>query len=102
MFLAFAALSIALWTGLSRAAFGIVESGNSYTIDAGSSNALIFSVDRSSCDITSILYRGTELQSPAKGSHIGSGLGQASVSATQDGSCIVTGLRVMRRAAYIP
>ena len=86
MLLAFATLSVALWAGLSQAAFGIVESGNSYTIDAGSSNALVFTVDRASCDITSTLYRGTELQSPAKGSHIGSGLGEASVSAVQDGS----------------
>jgi rhamnogalacturonan endolyase len=42
-------------------------------------------VSQSSCDITSIYYYGAELQYSGKGSHIGSGLGSASVSAVQDG-----------------
>jgi rhamnogalacturonan endolyase len=42
-------------------------------------------VSQSSCDITSINYYGAELQYSGKGSHIGSGLGSASVSAVQDG-----------------
>ncbi|KAI6778986.1 uncharacterized protein J7T54_002629 [Emericellopsis cladophorae] len=38
------------------AAFGYTSSGGNYIVDAGSSNALAFSVRRSSCDINSIKY----------------------------------------------
>lgn len=79
-------LLFALLAGLvspALAAFGYTTSGSNFVIDAGSSNPLIFSVSKSSCDINSIKYRGTELQEPAKGTHISSGLGSASVSATQ-------------------
>lgn len=65
------------------AAFGYTSSGDNFVIDAGSSNALVFSVSKSSCDINSIRYRGNELQEPAKGSHISSGLGSATVSVQQ-------------------
>lgn len=64
-------------------AFGYTSSGNNYIIDAGSSNPLVFSVSRSSCDINSIKYRGTELQYGGKGTHINSGLGSATVSISQ-------------------
>jgi hypothetical protein len=64
------------------AAFGITTSDSAYTIDAGSNESLVFTVSRSSCDITSIKYRGTEVQYPGKGTHIGSGLGSATVEAT--------------------
>lgn len=89
MLFEFVVLSLALWARLSGAAFGIVESDSTYTIDAGSENSLVFEVQRSSCDITSILYRGDQLQYSEKGSHIGSGLGEATVSATQDGMLTV-------------
>jgi rhamnogalacturonan endolyase len=72
----------ALATTPALAAFGLTQSGNNYVLDAGSSNPLIISVSRSSCDINSIRYRGVELQDP-QGTHIGSGLGSASVSAQQ-------------------
>lgn len=65
------------------AAFGYTESGDNYVIDAGSSNALVFQVSATSCDINSILYRGTQLQYSGKGSHISSGLGTATVSVSQ-------------------
>ncbi|BCS30440.1 putative rhamnogalacturonase B [Aspergillus puulaauensis] len=80
--------SIALWAKAANAAFGIVNNGDSYTIDAGSANPLKFTVSQSSCDITSISYYGAELQYQSTGSHIGSGLGSATVSATQDGDYI--------------
>ncbi|KAL4787645.1 Rhamnogalacturonase B, N-terminal-domain-containing protein [Aspergillus varians] len=80
--------SIALWANAANAAFGITNSGSSYIIDAGSANPLIFTVSQSSCDITSISYYGSELQYQSTGSHIGSGLGSATVSATQDGDYI--------------
>jgi rhamnogalacturonan endolyase len=65
------------------AAFGYTSSGNNFVIDAGSENGLVFSVSKSSCDINSIRYRGIELQDSSQGTHIGSGLGSASVSVTQ-------------------
>jgi rhamnogalacturonan endolyase len=77
--------SAALWAGAANAAFGVANNGDSYTIDANSPNPLRFTVSQSSCDITSIYYYGAELQYSGKGSHIGSGLGSASVSAVQDG-----------------
>lgn len=68
-----------------QAAFGFNRSGNtSFVIDAGSADPLVFQVNARSCDINSILYRGTQLQSSGRqGTHIGSGLGSATVSASQ-------------------
>jgi rhamnogalacturonan endolyase len=77
--------SLALWAKQASAAFGITTNSGSYVIDAGSSNPLKFTVNRSSCDITSINYYAAELQYQSTGSHIGSGLGSATVSATQSG-----------------
>jgi rhamnogalacturonan endolyase len=53
----------------------------SYTVSADSANALVVVFSRSNCDITSLKYRGTEVQYQSTGSHIGSGLGSATVSA---------------------
>jgi rhamnogalacturonan endolyase len=61
------------------AAFGVNKSGDNIVVDAGATNALVFTVNAKSCDITSIKYRGEELQSSSKGSHISSGLGSATV-----------------------
>ncbi|KAI9054958.1 hypothetical protein LZ554_002101 [Drepanopeziza brunnea f. sp. 'monogermtubi'] len=55
----------------------------SYTINAESVNALEVVVSRESCDITSLKYRGTETQYSATGSHIGSSLGTATVTAEE-------------------
>ncbi|GME49120.1 Galactose-binding domain-like protein [Neofusicoccum parvum] len=63
------------------AAFGITDNGDSFTIDAGSSNPLTITVDSSNCDITSFYYRSQEYQYSGKGSHISSGLGSATVTA---------------------
>ncbi|PKS10940.1 hypothetical protein jhhlp_002698 [Lomentospora prolificans] len=64
--------------------FGFTTSGNNFVIDAGSSNAFTFTVSKSSCDITSIKYRGKEMQgNSGKGTHIGSGLGSATVSVAE-------------------
>lgn len=57
MLIAFVNISVALWVGLFQAAFGITECRST-------------SVDRSSCDMASVVYRGTELQSHANSSHI--------------------------------
>jgi rhamnogalacturonan endolyase len=77
--------SLALWGKVANAAFGLTTNTDSYVVDAGSSNPLIFTVDRESCDITSISFYGSELQYQSTGSHIGSGLGTATVSATESG-----------------
>lgn len=92
-----AALSVGLLVSIcsqsALAAFGVTDNGDSYTIDAGSANPLIFTVDSSSCDITSILYRSQEYQYSATGSHIGSGLGSADVTVeTLDGKHLTSSL----------
>ncbi|KAK3316641.1 Rhamnogalacturonase B, N-terminal-domain-containing protein [Apodospora peruviana] len=79
----FAVLSTSLFVSGVLGAFGYTSSGNNFLIDAGSSNTLVFSVSKSSCDINSIKYRGTELQYGSQGTHIGSGLGTATVSISQ-------------------
>lgn len=79
---------LSLWV-TATSGFGITTNTDSYVIDAGSPNPLKFAVDRSSCDITSINYYGSELQYSGKGSHIGSGLGSASVDATQNGRYLI-------------
>jgi rhamnogalacturonan endolyase len=70
------------------AAFGYSTSGSTITVDAGSSNSLVFKVNSNNCDITSLVYRGTEYQYQSTYSHIASGLGSATVSATTIGSYI--------------
>jgi rhamnogalacturonan endolyase len=83
MLLSVLLLGVLGFASSASAAFGFTKSGNSYVIDAGSSDPLVFTVSGASCDITSIKYRGTELQGQSKGSHISSGLGSATVSVTQ-------------------
>ena len=79
-------LSLAL-TGIgaapARADFGLTENGGSYAVDSGA--GLVFRVNRANGDITSLLYKGIEVQGQTKMSHIGSGLGAAQVSARNVG-----------------
>ncbi|KAI5206426.1 rhamnogalacturonate lyase A [Aureobasidium subglaciale] len=72
--------AVTLFAPLASAAFGLTSNSNSFIVDAGSSNKLVVTVNRKSCDITSVLYRGQELQYKGTGSHISSGLGSATVS----------------------
>lgn len=87
MYLATITLAVlSLWTGATSAAFGLTSDSSYFTVDAGSSNPLVYKVARSTCDITSILYRGVELQKNNPYSHINSGLGSGtSVSGTTNG-----------------
>ncbi|KKA28462.1 hypothetical protein TD95_002576 [Thielaviopsis punctulata] len=62
------------------AAFGYTKSGSNYVIDAGSADSLVVTVVGSSCDVSSIKFKGTELQAKGGRTQIGSGLGSASVS----------------------
>lgn len=72
--------ALTLFTPLASAAFGLTSNTDSYVVDAGASNTLVVTVNKKSCDITSILYRGEELQYKSTGSHISSGLGSATVT----------------------
>ncbi|KAF1947269.1 Rhamnogalacturonase B [Clathrospora elynae] len=74
-----ALLAAATLSTSALAAFGVTKSGDNIVVDTGASNTLVFTVNAKSCDITSIKYRGEELQSTSKGSHISSGLGSATV-----------------------
>lgn len=74
-------LAVSAFASGASAAFGITTTSSSYVIDAASSNPLVVTISRSSCDITSIKYYGTELQYSSQGSHISSGLGTATVTA---------------------
>ena len=74
--------------GFAATALGITvtTSTASYTIDSGDSDGFVVAVSRSTGDITSILYRGTQYQYQSTYSHIASGLGSAMVSYTTVGS----------------
>ncbi|TGZ81516.1 Rhamnogalacturonase B [Ascodesmis nigricans] len=86
---------VVLHVSAALAAFGLTSDSSSYTVDAGSANPLIFKVSRSNCDITSILYRGRQLQKQSPYSHINSGLGTATVSARViEGKYIIITCRV--------
>ncbi|KAF8660756.1 hypothetical protein AX16_001550 [Volvariella volvacea WC 439] len=55
-------------------AFGLTESGNSYIVQTD--GGLVFTVDRTNGDITSMVFNGIEAQDQgSKKSHIGSGIG---------------------------
>jgi rhamnogalacturonan endolyase len=71
----------------ASAAFGVTSSSGSYTIDTGA--GLVFKVNQTSGDITSIQYNGVEYQATDKNSHLISGLGTASVTATTYGSSYI-------------
>ncbi|KAL3419185.1 rhamnogalacturonase b [Phlyctema vagabunda] len=61
----------------------LTSTSSTYTVSADSSNPFSFTVSRTNCDVSSILYRSTQLQYQGGSySQIGSGLGSATVSAT--------------------
>jgi rhamnogalacturonan endolyase len=71
----------------SFAAFGVISLSGSYTVDTGAD--LVFRVNQSSGDITSIQYNGVEYQATDKNSQIASGLGTATVTATTYGNTYI-------------
>jgi len=79
MLLQSALLAATIFASSALAAFGVTTSGSNIIVDAGSANPLKFTVNSKTCDITSILYRGEELQYAKQGTHISSGLGTATV-----------------------
>ncbi|MFJ4973767.1 rhamnogalacturonan lyase B N-terminal domain-containing protein [Streptomyces coeruleorubidus] len=76
-------------TGTAHAAgFGWSDDGSTYVVDTGAQ--LVFKVSKSTGDLTSLVYRGTEYQGyGGMNSHIESGLGASTVSIRQSGSTIL-------------
>ncbi|MDG9709284.1 rhamnogalacturonan lyase B N-terminal domain-containing protein [Streptomyces sp. DH10] len=76
-------------TGRAHAAgFGWRDDGSTYVVDTGAQ--LVFKVSKSTGDLTSLVYRGTEYQGyGGMNSHIESGLGASTVSIRQSGSTIL-------------
>ena len=72
----------------AAAAFGYTDDGSNYVVDTGA--ALVFKVSKTTGDLTSLIYRGTEYQGyGGKNSHIESGLGSSTVTIAQSGSTIL-------------
>lgn len=67
----------------------VTTSTASYTVDAQTSDGFVVTISRTSGDVTSIKYRGTEYQYQSTYSHIASGLGTATVSYTTSGSSVL-------------
>ncbi|MEO7101330.1 MAG: rhamnogalacturonan lyase B N-terminal domain-containing protein [Luteolibacter sp.] len=65
---------------VSFGAFSLTSSGGFYKVDTNA--GLVFKVNQSNGDISSLVYNGTEYQYSAKGSHINSGLGSTGVTVT--------------------
>ncbi|MFJ4567059.1 rhamnogalacturonan lyase B N-terminal domain-containing protein [Streptomyces caelestis] len=76
-------------TGTAHAAgFGWTDDGSNYVVDTGAQ--LVLKVSKSTGDLTSLVYRGTEYQGyGGMNSHIESGLGASTVSIRQSGSTIL-------------
>ncbi|KAL0958364.1 hypothetical protein HGRIS_000505 [Hohenbuehelia grisea] len=66
-------LTIGLFVSSAYAGFGLTESGNNYVVDTNA--GLVFTVERTSGDITSMLFNGIQAQDQSKRSHIASGIG---------------------------
>jgi rhamnogalacturonan endolyase len=53
----------------------VTSSTASYVVDTASTYNFVVTISRSTCDITSLKFYGTEYQYQSTGSHIASGLG---------------------------
>lgn len=84
-----AALAGPLATAATAAAgFGYTDDGTNYVVDTGAN--LVFKVNKSNGDLSSLVYKGTEYQGyGGMNSHIESGLGSSTVSVKQSGSTIL-------------
>ncbi|MER7476116.1 rhamnogalacturonan lyase B N-terminal domain-containing protein [Streptomyces sp. NPDC126510] len=82
------AVGAALTRTAHAAGFGWTDDGADYVVDTGAQ--LVLKVSRSTGDLTSLVYRGTEYQGyGGMNSHIESGLGASTVSIGQSGSTIL-------------
>ncbi|GHF76509.1 hypothetical protein GCM10018790_63160 [Kitasatospora xanthocidica] len=74
--------------GTASGMFGYTDDGREYTVRTGAD--LVFRVSRSTGDLTSLVYRGTEYQGyNGQNSQVESGLGQSTVSIAQHGGTIL-------------
>ncbi|KAI0172611.1 polysaccharide lyase family 4 protein [Hypoxylon sp. FL1284] len=87
--MAFSKLLAALAWTVPVLGITVSESDDAYTVDTGSSYGFTAAISRSSCDFTSLNFYGTEYQYSGTGSHIGSGLGSASVTYTTSGDYVI-------------
>ncbi|MEW2045481.1 rhamnogalacturonan lyase B N-terminal domain-containing protein [Streptomyces sp. NPDC005476] len=72
----------------AAAAFGYTDDGSNYVVDTGAD--LVFKVSKSTGDLTSLAYRGTEYQGyGGMNSHIESGLGSSTVTIARSGPTIL-------------
>ncbi|MFJ8590965.1 rhamnogalacturonan lyase B N-terminal domain-containing protein [Streptomyces sp. NPDC093598] len=82
------AVGAALTRPALAAGFGWTDDGANYVVDTGAQ--LVLKVAKSTGDLTSLVYRGTEYQGyGGQNSHIESGLGASTVSVKQSGSTIL-------------
>ncbi|MCX3287741.1 polysaccharide lyase family protein [Streptomyces sp. NEAU-H22] len=82
------AVGAALASPAHAAGFGWTDDGANYVVDTGAQ--LVFKVAKSTGDLTSLVYRGTEYQGyGGMNSHIESGLGTSTVSIKQSGTTIL-------------
>ena len=80
-------------SGTSPSGFGVTDGGSSLTVNSGT--GLVYVVSKSDGSITSIKWKGTELNDASKGSHVASGLGSATVTSTiANGVVLVTATAV--------
>ncbi|KAF9873399.1 rhamnogalacturonase B [Colletotrichum karsti] len=63
----------------TEAAFGLTTGDATYKVDTN--GGLVFEVNKSNGDITSLLYNDVQYQGTSKNSHINSGLGESTVTA---------------------
>ncbi|KAB5591548.1 Rhamnogalacturonate lyase [Ceratobasidium theobromae] len=80
------------------AAFGVTSGSGYLQVDTG--NKLVYKVSTTSGDITSIQYDGTEYQYSGAGTHIGSGLGTATVSYKISGNYAIITLATSTLTQY--
>ena len=74
-------LSLLLIIQTANAQFSLKDEGKFFTIDCGSTPAVVVQVNKSNGNLQSILVNGTQLQRNRAGSHINSGFGKSAVTA---------------------
>ncbi|KUI63463.1 Rhamnogalacturonate lyase A [Cytospora mali] len=80
--------AVVAWT-TSVLAITVTTSSSSYTVNTESTYGMSVAVSRSTCDITSLKFYGTEYQYASTYSHIASGLGSATVSYSTSGDYVI-------------